>query len=132
MKKLNKLAKGKDAREKREIAHAELAKVKSHKFTRATNIKGRSVHDVGVEIVSVGNEGDLFKVVARCWLDGVEMLVDNPLYYRNAPILVPDGTFETVIDPDIGPRQVANFHEDAPEALRQIVLETIKVTALKV
>jgi hypothetical protein len=132
MKKLNKLAKGKDAKEKRAIAHAELEKVKPHKFTQATDIKGRSVHDVTVEILSSEPQGELLKVMAKCWLDGVEMPVDNPLYYKNAPMMVPDGTFETVVDSITGgSRQVANFHEDAPEALRQIVLETLKVTALK-
>ena len=133
MKKLDKLKNAKDVKEKRDIALAELIKVKPHKFKRATDIKGRSVHDVDVEIVSVGKEGDLLKVMAKCWLDGVEVPVDNPLYYHNAPIMVPDGTFETVIDSLTGDsRRVANYKEGPAEALQQIVLETLKASTLKV
>ena len=123
MKKFNKLAHAKTPHEKRQIAHDELAKVKPHKFKRG---------NIDVEIVSVGHEGELLKVIAKAWRGGVEVSVDNPLFYKNAPMLVPDGTFETVTDAITGkPRQEANFHEDANEALRSIVLETLKVTALK-
>lgn len=129
MKKLDKLKNAKDAKEKREIALRELVKVKPQKFKQAIN----DARDVDVEIVSVGQEGELLKVIAKCWLDGVGMPVDNPLYYHNAPMMVPDGTFETVVDElTKQPRQIANFHEDAEEALKLIVLETLKVTALKV
>ena len=121
MKTLVKLAHAKTRDEKRQIAHGELAKVKPRTFK----------HDnIDVEIVSVGHEGELLKVIARAWRNGVELPVDNPLFYKNAPVLVPDGTFETVADPETGKqRQQSNFAENPQEALRQIVMETIKVTA---
>ena len=120
MKNLIKLSTARTAHEKRQIAHDELAKVKPHKF----NLDG-----IDVEIVSVGHEGELLRVIARAWRNGVELPVDNPLYYKNAPMMVPDGTFETVTDPETGKqRQQSNFAENPQEALRQIVLETIKVT----
>ena len=121
MKKLNKLAKAKTQDEKCQIAHDELAKVKPHKFKR---------DNIDVEIVSVGHEGELLRVIAKAWRNGLELPVGNPLYYVNAPMMVPDGTFETVTDPETGkPRQQPNFTENAQEALRQIVAETLKVIA---
>ena len=122
MKHLIKLAKAKTGPEKRAIAHDELVKVKPQKFNKVHGGK-----TVDIEIVSVSHEGELLKVIARAFVSGVEVPVDNPLLYKNAPILVPDGTFET--QPE-GAR-IANFVENPQEGLRLIVMETLKVTALR-
>ena len=135
MKTLNKLALGMRADKQREVCLGELIKVKPHKFKKQVEIKGKSLHEIEVEIVSVSKElingNDLLKVIAKAWKDGIEVYVDNPLYYHNAPIMVPDGTFEMKIDEFGKEMQVANFVENPEEALRQIVLETLKITALK-
>lgn len=135
MKKLNKLILGMKADKQREVCLKELIKVKPQKFKKVVDIKGKSEHEVEVEIVSVSQElvngNDLLKVIARAWMDGNEVSVDNPLYYMNPPICVPDGTFETRIDEFGKEMQISNFIENPEEALRQIVLETIKVTSLK-
>ena len=99
----------------REVCLRELTKIKPHKFSR---------DGVDVEIVEVSQSGNLLRVVAKAWRNGIELPVNNPLLYHNPPMLVPDDTFETVDG-----KQVANFTENPQEALRQIVLETIKVTA---
>lgn len=119
MKKLTKL-RGLPHDKQKDVCLRELTKIKPHKF----------IHDgFDVEIVEVGHENGLLRVVAKARRNGVELPVNNPLLYKNPPIMVPDGTFETVIDADTGsPRQRANFHENPQEALRQIVTETIKVT----
>jgi len=128
MKKLNKLSLGMKADKQREVCLGELIKVKPHKFKKQIELKGKSLHEIEVEIVEVSGEGDLLKVITRAWKDGVEVFVDNPLYYHNAPICVPDGTFETKVDEFGKEMQVANFIENPEEALRQIVIETIRVT----
>ena len=104
------------------IARYELACVEPHAYQRNIDIPGHIPHDVDVEIVGVGHEGDLLRVEARCWLDGIEVPVDNPLLYKNPPMMVPDGTYDE--------NGVANFHENVEEALRRIVMETLNVTAL--
>jgi hypothetical protein len=145
MKKLNKLSLGMKADKQREVCLGELIKVKPHKFKKQIELKGKTFHKIEVEIVEVSKERNLavapdliyykedylLKVIAKAWKDGVELFVDNPLYYHNAPICVPDGTFETKIDEFGKEMQVANFMEDPEEALKQIVLETIRVTSLK-
>ena len=135
MKTLNKLSLGMRADKQREVCLKELIKVRPQKFKKMVDIKGKSEHEIEVEIVSVSQElvngNDLLKVIARVWKDGIEVFVDNPLYYMNPPIMVPDGTFETKIDEFGKETQVANFVENPEEALRQIVLETIRITSLK-
>jgi len=135
MRKLNKLSLGLNADQQREVCLSELIKVKPQKFKKKIELKGKSLHEIEVEIVSVSREKvngvDLLKVIAKAWKDGIEVFVDNPLYYMNPPIMVPDGTFETKIDEFGKEMQVVNFVENPEEALRQIVLETIRVTSLK-
>lgn len=141
MKTLNKLALGMKADKQREVCLGELVKVKPYKFKKSVKIKGKGLHEIEVEIVEVstgegeywfpGPRDNLLKVIAKAWKDGIELFVDNPLYYHNAPIMVPDGTFEMKIDEFGKEMQVANFVENPEEALRQIVWETIRVTSLK-
>jgi hypothetical protein len=109
------------------IAHLELSKVTPHRFIKQYKLK-----NIDVELVSVGCEESLLKVVVRAWCNGVEVAVDNPLYYHNAPMMVSDGTFETVLDEETKlSRLEPNFVENPEEALRIAVFETLKVTALK-
>ena len=127
MKHLNLLAGATTADDRCAIAHAELSKVISHRFVKQYELK-----DIDIELVSVECEESLLKVVIRAWCNGVEITVDNPLYYHNAPIMVLDGTFETVMDEETKlPRLEPNFVENPKEALQSIVFETLKVTALK-
>jgi len=110
---------------KRTIVHGEMIHVGPHAFRRTH--KG---HAVDVQIVEVSEEesasGPLLRVVARVWRDGVEVQVDNPLFYLNAPMLVHDGTFE-IVDGE----RVRNLVEDPQAALQQIVFDTLTMTALK-
>lgn len=129
--KLDKLALAKNHEERQNICLNELCSVNPHKFK--AEHKG---DDIDVEIVSVTTEEingkKLLKVIAKAWKNNVEIFVDNPLYYLNPPIWVPDGTFETIIDKVTKkPQQISNFKESPPEALRMIVIDTLKVTALK-
>lgn len=119
MKKLTKLH-GLTHDKQKDICLRELTKIKPHKFSR---------DGLDVEIVEVSTTGNLLRVVAKARRNGIELSVNNPLLYQNPPMLVPDGTFETVTDSETGlQRQQSNFAENPQEALRQIVVETIKVT----
>lgn len=120
MKKLTKLH-GLTHDKQKDVCLRELTKIKPHKFSR---------DGLDVEIVEVSTTGNLLRVVAKAARNGIELPVNNPLLYQNPPIMVPDGTFETVIDGDTKlPRRQSNFAENPQEALQQIVFETIKVTA---
>ncbi len=86
--------------------------------------------DLTITIQEVAVERGLLRVIAKATVDGKGVFVDNPLYYQNPPILVPDGTFTTlaeIINGQEVPRQVANFKEDLPAALKEIVGQTIEL-----
>lgn len=57
---------------------------------------------------------------------GRELIIDPHRRCTNVPLLVPDGTFRTVVDP-ISPRtyQLSNFREDPQEAYLQWLEQTI-------
>ena len=132
IKKLKQAQESKSGIAMRAVKLAMLCNVSPHKYSRREDIKGRSPHDIEIEIESVEAEGSLLKVMARAWMDGTEFIVDNPLYYFNPPIMIPDGTTQVKLDWRGREIMVPNYIEDADEALRRIVMETIKVTSLGV
>ena len=71
-------------------------------------------------------EDGRLKVIAEATKEGVSIPVDNPLYFINPPTSVPDGTFrkEMVHGEEL---DIDNFKEDAQEALKQIVGQTISL-----
>ncbi len=126
MKHLIKLAAAKTPAEKRKVCHDELCSLPPTTFTLDREGHTIEVRLTKLKVVLVNGQ-ELLHVVARVKRDGTPVEVDNPLFYRNPPMMVADGTFETLAD---GSR-VANFIENPAKALRQIVLETLKVTSLK-
>lgn len=119
MKTLNKLGWVDTPEDRRVIALEELNCVSPHSFER---------DGVTVDLVSISkstiNGNDLLTVIARCWVGGAEVEVDNPLLYLNPPMMVADGTFDINGEP--------NFIEDSNEAMRQIVTHAIRCSALGV
>jgi hypothetical protein len=115
---------GKTSTEKTLIKANTLASVVLDKF---------ELRGYAVVIKELTTEGDLLKVVVSATKDGKEIYPDNPLYYKNPPFRVPDGTFHTVIVKDkhtglTSERQVQGLKEDPLEALKEIIIETLEVT----
>ena len=132
MKKLKNLSVKMTASEQREVCLREHIKIKPHKFKKEVVLKDKQKKEIEIEILEVSREKDLLKVIVKVWRDEKEIFVDNPLYYVNPPICVFDGTFEKKIEIETGrEKQIANCVENPEEALRQIIVETIRVTSLK-
>lgn len=114
------LLKGKTGLEKSLIKSQELGKLK--------NVKPYSRHGFDIEILEIGTEIGLLKVIVRAKKNGQYVFVDNPFYFVNPPILVPDGTKKTIVNRVGQVVQVDNFKEDLVEALKEIVAQTLKLT----
>lgn len=116
---LQNILKNKSSAEKNDIKIKELIKSKVKTFNR----KG-----FDIEILELSQEDNRLKVIVKAKKDGVELFVDNPLYFLNPPILVPDGTKRIVYDEDSNPIQVDNLKEDLDEVLQEIIAECLRVT----
>jgi hypothetical protein len=80
-----------------------------------------------ITISSLSLEGLMLKVIASAIQGGNPVSVNNPLYFLNPPILVPDGTTRLVTDRYGITERLPNFKEDLDEAIRQMVAEVIRV-----
>jgi hypothetical protein len=109
---------GKSSEEKAEIKAQELSKiVLPDKFVLANQ------DGVDYEIIVTQQpeyDNGLLKVSVDARQDGVPLIVDNPLLFRNPPILVSDGTFHQYFDELTG-RDVerSNFKEDPHKHLEK-------------
>ena len=72
--------------------------------------RGFTIKIMSGPIISDG----LLQVSVEAQKNGKKLFVDNPLQYKNPPILVPDGN--------------GKFKEDVAEALKEIITQTIEVT----
>lgn len=85
-----------------------------------------------IEITNVSKENDLLKVEATAKIDGEVVKLDTPFFYRNPPILIPDGTTSKVeVTMPFGGsvvRDEKNYKQDPLGALKEIVSQTIKDT----
>lgn len=86
-------------------------------------------NDTNIEIVRIIDKADegTICVIARAEKNNKRLKVNNPLCFQNPPVKVPDGTKRIEIDELGMEREVDNFKEDAEEALKEIVLQTIEV-----
>lgn len=91
-----------------------------------TRVFTRGLYTVTLSNFSV--TGKVFSVFVVVTKSGTEVLRDT-FRYVNPPILVPDGTFQQVIRNDWGVERtvmIPNMKEDLVEALKQMVMQTIK------
>lgn len=114
------LIKDKPANERNDIKIKELIK---------SQVKNFSKKGFDIEILELGQETNRLKVIVKAKKDGVELFVDNPLYFLNPPIMVPDGTKRTEIDEHGNLIELDNFKEDLDEALQEMIAECLRVTA---
>lgn len=114
---------GKTAKEKNIIkinALKDLTKVKKFKY--------KAIYDV--DIVSINVENELLKLHIIVNENHTEIYNDI-FFFKNPPILIPDGTFytETYIDKRgiQKTRQAKNFIEDLDGALEEMIKNTLDV-----
>jgi hypothetical protein len=113
------------------ISLAEFLKVSPHSFTKSKVDSDGAEHILDVGINTIHSANSMLVVTVDCKLDGQELFINNPLYFQNPLLLVPDGTFETINDPELGEQTVPNMHEDATEAMRGMLFSVINSTALQ-
>lgn len=89
--------------------------------------------DLTIEILSgeLDENKGMVSFTIRVLRDGNELAVSNPFIFHNPPTMVPDGTKKTRIMKDGTEILVDNFKEDLPEALRQIIVEAVRVSTKK-
>ncbi len=108
----------------------EKALIKAQELSKAKLPKKFSLNGFDIEIISLPIElnGNL-NVSIRAWKNGKELFIDNPLIYQNPPIMVPDGTYHKVINPMTGvEEEKSNFVEDLEQALKEIIVDTVRIT----
>lgn len=93
--------------------------------------------DFEIDVISIeketkGKEAGLLKVVVDVKKGGENVFIDNPLYFQNPPIMVPDGTTRTVVQVggefDGKKSEVPNYKVDVKQALMDIVFNAVRVT----
>lgn len=114
---------GKNALQKNDI------KIKEH---IKSNVKKFNRKSFDIDIIELSQEGYRLKVVVDAKKNGRLLMVDNPLYFINPPIMVPDGTKSTVIDEFGNSHDRDNFKEDLDEALQEIIVECLRITAKEI
>ena len=88
--------------------------------------KGFSMEGISVEVFHHDRINDLVRVSVKATKDGKALTVNNPLLYKNPPIKVPTGKFHKQIIEGIEV-DVPNTRVDPKEALKQIIIQTIKL-----
>ena len=86
-----------------------------------------TVDGFDVTVLEKSIEGDMLKVVVDATFKGKPINIDNPLYYKNPPILVPDGTKRSITNNLGVTYEIDNFKEDPEEAFKNIIIDTIKL-----
>jgi hypothetical protein len=107
----------KDVKERSQIKAKALSKAVTRSFSR---------DGFEVNILSIGYEKDLLRLIVEVKKDGVLFFVDNPLYYHNPPIMIHDGTYHIAKDHRGQNYEHQNFVEDIEESLKEIIIQTLK------
>ena len=108
----------KSYREKSRLKAIELSKKDSISFSR---------DGFDVEVTGISLDGDMLSLNIKAKKDGKDIVLDNPFKYLNPPIMVHDGTFTKRKNSKGEDIDFPNYREDAKEALKQIVLQSIKL-----
>ncbi len=108
----------------------ERAEIKVDALSKRNKPKPFTIGGVKITIQEIGREKDLLKIVAIAKKEGKELKVSNPLYFKNPPIMISDGTTRTEINEFGKQVQRTNFKEDLDESIKKMVAETIKVICL--
>lgn len=94
----------------------ELAKIGAVNFT---------YEGIDVEIVSIEVYRGALQLHIRASIGGTELMVDNPVFILNPPIMVPDGTVHMEMT-SAGEVEVPNLKEDPIMAMKQVIIDIVK------
>ncbi len=119
-KRISNLIKDLPVHKRGEIKAQEMAKVDLQDF---------SLNGVEVKILEAPQEvNGCLSVSVSAKRGGVDLKVDNPIYFQNPPIMVHNGTFYQEYDPIAGGVvDKKNFVEDPEQALKEIIVQTLEL-----
>lgn len=101
-----------------------IAKAQAH-----AQVKTRSftVDNITVSLLEAPSvENNCIKVTVNAEINGKPLTVDNPLYFYNPPIMIPDGTTYQSMDQVGNAIHIHNYKEDVEGAFRQMIIRLIK------
>ena len=95
--------------------HKKLAKLKVKKFQK---------NGIKFSVKELLEENDLLKVVVEAEKDGKKIEVNNPLYYKNPPLKVPNGK-KIKVEYEGMEHEIDEFEENHEKALKEIIYQTV-------
>jgi len=102
--------------------------IKINAFTKLEIPIKYTYKGIDIEITKISEEKGLLKVICNATKDGkkIDLGRKNPFWFKNPPILIPDGTM-TITQIDRYNFEVANFKEDLLGALKIIIGQAIEL-----
>lgn len=105
----------------------EKAKFKAQEMAKIA-LTAFSKNDIDVTILDQLREiNGLLYVIVSATKNGKELNVDNPLIFKNPPIMIHDGTFHVKKDSLGNDVEIMNYEENVEEALKEIITDTIRI-----
>lgn len=108
------------------LTPVERSRAKAVALMQAGQVGSFIVRGIGYTIHDLAVEGEALKVVVSAVRGGKSLKVDNPIYFINPPVKVPNGTTTETELPDGRLIQVPNHSEDAAAALREIIAQVVE------
>lgn len=92
------------------------------------SISFRSFSKDGIDVVITDPvlENDCVKISIEASQNGNPLFVDNPVYFYNPPIMIPDGTVYQSTDQLGNQIYLSNYKEDIEQAFQLMVIRLIK------
>ena len=112
--------------EERRVEKAKILAAAEIPDTDGDKVSDFTIDGITIKVKSLSQTGELLKVMVEASLDGYPLAVDNPYFYKNPPIKVPTGKYHRELI-DEKEKDVMNYRVDAVEALKQILIESIKL-----
>lgn len=111
-----------------DLENEEKHRLKVREFLKLEKPNDYVYKGIKIHIKEISEENGLLKIRAYAERGGFQIPLDNPFYFQNPPIMVPDGTFHKE---KIGGEEfeVHNFKEDLEEALKEFLGQVIEYQA---
>ena len=85
-----------------------------------------TLRGIDVRINNLSKESDLLRVDVTAWKDGEKLKVDNPYWFKNPPVKVPNGKFhrELIEGEEF---DMPNMEYNPEAALQEILVQTLEL-----